>query len=236
MWEDFFVLEKIWSFLNFQYFGSEKQPVCGRSFDLASMVFLFNISWKSIRYLSGNLVFFVNVKLNLDIYRKDTIILTFLTFPWKHVWYHAGELYNLKLDNKTCCDSSEDDEGVDTGFNLQCQFLTMLYYFYNIYMILSVMSVNVSDDHYQCKNSYRMFKNGSGKKIIYRLQKNTEMYIVLNVSFIPFIFFFEKSNKYQIFLHTIFMIMKKIVFQEIVLFVRLDLNDLCINVATKGLK
>lgn len=135
--------------------------------------------------------FFVNVKLNLDIYRKDTIILTFLTFPWKHVWYHAGELYNLKLDNKTCCDSSEDDEGVDTGFNLQCQFLTMLNYFYNIYMILSVMSVNVSDDHYQCKNSYRMFKNGSGKKIIYRLQKNTEMYIVLNVSFIPFIFFWK---------------------------------------------
>lgn len=199
MWEDFFVLEKIWSFLNFQYFGSEKQPVCGRSFDLASMVFLFNISWKSIRYLSGNLVFFVNVKLNLDIYRKDTIILTFLTFPWKHVWYHTGELYNLKLDNKTCCDSSEDDEGVDTGFNLQCQFLTMLYYFYNIYMILSVMSVNVSDDHYQCKNSYRMFKNGSGKKIIYRLQKNTEMYIVLNVSFIPFIFFLKNPINIKFF-------------------------------------
>lgn len=92
--------------------------VCGCLFDLVLMVFLFNILWKLIRYLFGNLVFFVNVKLNLDIYRKDIIILMFLIFLWKYVWYYVGELYNFKFDNKICCDFSEDDEGVDIGFNL----------------------------------------------------------------------------------------------------------------------
>lgn len=130
-------------------------------FDLASIVFLYNTSWKSIetvRSLSGSLVFFVNVELEPEKILEFLRILLFHMQTWNqgddtcvfvlYVWHNTGALCNV--DNKACCDSSEGDEDVYTAFDMQCHFLTMSILFLQKFY-LSAMSVNVPDDHLPCK-------------------------------------------------------------------------------------
>lgn len=166
----FFLYWKFWSFLNFKYFGSEKQLVCGRSFDLASIVFLYNTSWKSIetvRSLSGSLVFFVNVELEPEKILEFLRILLFHMQTWNqgddtcvfvpYVWHNTGEL--VTLTTKHAATPVKVMRMYIQPLTCNVIFWRCPYYFYRSFIYLQCQSMYLTII-YRVKNNERCLKTG----------------------------------------------------------------------------